>query len=288
MAYGDCVPTGRATPQCGGRLDHNISLYTSPNLTSGSWSYAGDLLPMASRPEGVYYRPKVVYSAATKLYVLWANWLPPSRDFMQSQYLSATSPTPAGPFTVQVRNITMAHTAGGDFSLFVDSDGGGYVVYTSLSAGHAESIAPLTPDYLNSVPAKNTGFLPGTTGGCYEAPAMFKRETTYWVLLGPCSCFGSGGSETYIYNSSAALGPYQKVGTLGNAEHAQQNYLSQIATATGIAYLWTGDRWRSAPDHLKSHDFQFWQVLDFSTAAPIAPLASPATLPSFTLDIALD
>jgi hypothetical protein len=55
----------------------------------------------------------------------------------------------------------MAHIAGGDFSIFVDDDDAGYVVYTSLAAGHSESIAPLTPDYLESVPSKNTAFIPG-------------------------------------------------------------------------------------------------------------------------------
>lgn len=37
MAYGPCHNTACATAQCGGRLDHNISLYTSPDLASGSW-----------------------------------------------------------------------------------------------------------------------------------------------------------------------------------------------------------------------------------------------------------
>jgi hypothetical protein len=86
MAYGDCKPNGCATPQCGGRLDHNVSLYTSPNLTSGSWVYEGNLLPIPSRPNGVYYRPKVVFNKATGLYVLWVNWMPQG-DFMKSQYV---------------------------------------------------------------------------------------------------------------------------------------------------------------------------------------------------------
>ena len=27
--------------------------------------------------------------------------------------------------------------------------------------------------------------------------------------------------------------------------------------------MWQGDRWQSAPDQLKSHDFTFWKPLDF-------------------------
>lgn len=40
MAYGPCHNTQCATAECGGRLDHNVSLYASPDLTSGSWKYA--------------------------------------------------------------------------------------------------------------------------------------------------------------------------------------------------------------------------------------------------------
>jgi hypothetical protein len=52
-------------------------------------------------------------------------------------------------------------------------------------------------------------------------------------------------SRTHRYNSSTALGPYVRVGSLGDAESAQQNYVSQITTTSGLAYLWTGDRWGS-------------------------------------------
>ena len=29
-------------------------------------------------------------------------------------------------------------------------------------------------------------------------------------------------------------------------------------------YMWGGDRWQSAPDHFKSHDFQAWVPFHFS------------------------
>ncbi len=33
-------------------------------------------------------------------------------------------------------------------------------------------------------------------------------------------------------------------------------------------YMWTGDRWQSAPDHLKDHDFQYWSLLVFNDSEP--------------------
>ncbi|RMF01355.1 MAG: hypothetical protein D6772_04945 [Bacteroidetes bacterium] len=38
------------------------------------WYYEGCLLP--EQPEGVYYRPHVIYNAQTRKYVLWYNWYP--------------------------------------------------------------------------------------------------------------------------------------------------------------------------------------------------------------------
>lgn len=230
MAYGPCHNTGCASNECGGRLDHNISLYTSPNLTSGSWMYVSDLLPMSSRPNGTYYRPKVIFNAQSNQYILWVNWMPQGQ-FSESAYLTASSPHPAGPYTISTKSVATKYAAGGDFSLFVDDDAGNtaYVVYTSLASGHSISIEPLAADYLSSVATENSGFLPGTTGGCYEAPAMFKRNGTYWVLLGPCSCFGASGSDTFVYNASHPLGPYTRVGSLGDREKAQQNYIFEVS-----------------------------------------------------------
>lgn len=260
-----CMAYGAGWPGDISGIDHNVSLYTSSDLTSGSWEYRADILPMRIRPMGTYYRPKVVYNPATRRYVLWVNWMPPG-DFKKSQYLTATATSPVGPFTVEELNATTKFIDGGDFCLFVDDDppNTGYVVYTSLAAGHSISIAPLTHDFLNSIPENNTGFLPGTTGGCYEAPVMFKREGVYWVFLGPCCCACQAGSDTYVYQASSPLGPYTFVGSLGNAEHAQQNYVFQVPTSSGIEFIWTGDRWHSSPDGNGQHDFQFWQPLKFS------------------------
>ena len=78
MAYGSCHNVGCASDNCGGRLDHNISIYRSPNLAGGSWTYVADLLPYATRLSATYYRPKVVFNPRSKEYVFWVNVLPRS------------------------------------------------------------------------------------------------------------------------------------------------------------------------------------------------------------------
>ena len=39
--------------KCGFQMNHNISIWTSPNLTTGSWSYAGNAIDVSDRPAGI-------------------------------------------------------------------------------------------------------------------------------------------------------------------------------------------------------------------------------------------
>jgi len=63
---------------------------------------------------------------------------------------------------------------------------------------------------------------------------------------------------------------------------SQQNYIIQIATTTGTAYVWTGDRWQQAPDGIKGHEPQFWVPLTFNTDGSIEPIS---WLDEFQLDV---
>ena len=79
---------------CGFRTDHELNVYMSKDLSS--WTYVGDALPVnGTRPEGIYFRPKVVYNPKTSLYVLWINYLPPANTplgaYPNATYLVGTS-----------------------------------------------------------------------------------------------------------------------------------------------------------------------------------------------------
>jgi hypothetical protein len=53
---------------------------------------------------------------------------------------------------------------------------------------------------------------------------------------------------------------------------AQQNFIVEVETATGVEYVWTGDRWMQAPDGQKAHEPQFWAKLEFTKEGYIKPL----------------
>ncbi|MGD0093068.1 MAG: family 43 glycosylhydrolase [Planctomycetota bacterium] len=241
--------------------------YSSADLIV--WKYEGELLK--NPPDGVYYRPYVVYNKKTAQYVLWYNWY---AILWEGQYGVATSSTPQGPFVIHDGNVKVAHKKPGDESLLVDDDGTAYLIYTSIASGHSISVEKLAPDYLSST-QENSGFL---GKGC-EAPALFRREQTYYALFDTCCCFGPAGSGAQLHTAEKPLGPYKHRGNINRDAAgkpiiaAQQTWVAQLPTSHGTVYVWMGDRWGSRPDGVKGHDFQFWsRPLEFTADGNIQPL----------------
>eukprot|EP00043_Microstomoeca_roanoka_P006211 m.61088 g.61088 ORF g.61088 m.61088 type:complete len:425 (-) comp13322_c0_seq2:21-1295(-) len=306
MSYGLCKePNGEGCshdggdPNCGFRTDHNVSIFTSPNLANGSWQYVGNALPPENRPTAIYYRPKVKFNPNTNLYVLWLNGVP-AGDFGSSFYLVATSSSPSGPFEVQTTNVSTFYPAGGDFDILVDDDGAGYLIYTSVVMGHNISVERLNSDFLSST-LENSGFFGETF---VEAPNLFKRKGVYYALFGHCCCFCSEGSGIGVYTATSPLGPYMSRGNIGcsypgpkgpmgcgvdngvSITQAQQNVVFTVTSSDNSkAYVWTGDRWQSAPDGIKAHDFQYWTPLTFNDTEAQPSIMHLTHLDEFTLDV---
>lgn len=197
IEYGLCVAPAKlgcdkTADQCGFRATHNITVWTSPDLTSGSWRKVGDAFPLASRPQGLIFRPDAIFNPNTNLWVLFYNQASDG-----NVYISSTSPSPYGPFTgFATTNIT---SSGGDFHLLVDG-ADGYIVFTEMDKGagldHKIHIRRLTPDFLSATadaPYVFNDNAPSTTFN--EAPSVFKRSSTgvWYALFGHCCVSGMGG-----------------------------------------------------------------------------------------------
>ena len=59
--------------------------------------------------------------------MLWVNWRE-SLSHSRLHYLTATADLPAGPFTLANANVTTRYADGGDFTVFADDDGAGYLL----------------------------------------------------------------------------------------------------------------------------------------------------------------
>ena len=189
VSYGLCKePVGMGCDQtpdkCGFRLDHNISIWRSRSMASGSWEYVSLAVAPSERPAGIVYRPHLVYNPYTRAYVLWFNYVLPSGGY--AGYAAATSASPAGPFVVVNTLVNTTRGPGaGDFDLFVDpSSGAGYVIYSSQ---YWMSVEALTPDFLYST-GRSSALFPEYF---VEAPVMFLRGGRYYALFGHCCCFCS-------------------------------------------------------------------------------------------------
>ena len=249
---------------------NSFRVYSSPDLNH--WTAHGELLP--GRPAGVYYRPYVKRCPTTGLYVLWYNWYP---LLWEGQYGVAVSQRPEGPFKIVQEHASVNNGRPGDLGLFVDEDGKGYIIYSSIAKGHAISVERLTPDFYAS-----TGESSGIISPDDEAPTLFRRGQTYYALLDICCCFGPQGSGAKVLTASQPLGPYTLRGNInrhvtprGNVPiiNAQQAHVARFESTAGPIYVWTGDRWGSRMDGIKGHDFQFWSApLKFGEDGSVAPL----------------
>ena len=314
IEYGLCVaPTGQGCDQtpdhCGFRDTHNVTVWTSQDLTSGSWVRAGDAFPLATRPAGLIFRPDAIFNPNTNLWVLYYNQATPG-----NVYISSTSPSPFGPFTGFAQtNVTGGGTeqwTGGDFHLFTDG-AQGYIVWTGMShvAGldHKIRISKLTPDFLgvtDDEPYMFNDNAPTTTFN--EAPSVFERGGVWYALFGHCCCYCEQGSGLFVHTAPTPMGPWTAAGAgatpydiaceapapltaLGvggvptpgqgclyggskdvSVTRSQQDFLATYDDGNGgKSYVYYGSRWGQAPDGLKGHEPQYVFPLDFNADGSI-------------------
>jgi hypothetical protein len=193
IEYGLCVAPPRMgcdqqPDHCGFRSNHNITVWTTNTLESGSWNKVGDAFPLAARPAGLVFRPDAIFNPNTGLWVLWYN-----QASGGNTYVSSTSRTYEGPFTgFATTNTTDATWSGGDFHLFTDDTktsgpAEGYVIWTGMSKqpglDHKIRISRLTPDFLAVTDDAPYMFnFPETEFN--EAPSIFSRNGVWYALFG--------------------------------------------------------------------------------------------------------
>ncbi len=259
----------------GWTADNEITCYSSADLES--WEFHGGLFP-----PGRQLAPCVKLNARTGKYVLW--------HIAEGAYGASVADTPAGPFRTVGRPADLRSPAGerimhGDFSLFVDDDGTGYLIYTVVvrkstdpTLRHQIIIERLTEDYLGG-----TGEASVPLAWNCEAPAMFRRNGTYYALFDNTCCWCRAGTGCRVYTAGAPLGPYAYRGDINrtadadprrivsdNADTApgdgrpdvsidmQTRRIAELPTPHGSAHILIGDRWQSTPDGMKGHDFTYW------------------------------
>lgn len=115
---------------------------------------------------------------------------------------------------------------------------------------------------------------------------MFKRNGYYYMIYGHTCCFCKEGSGSKVIVAENALGPWTDTGVELNPKLDDSRYYTiagqnsfniRVALSDGTTgYVFVKDLWSTAEDDLKSHDWQFWQLMQFDDTV------TPPTITPFT------
>ncbi len=148
-----------------------------------------------------------------------------------------------------------------DMTLYVDDDDKAYHIFSSED-NLTLHIAELTNDYLHHT-GRYTRMAPG---GQNEAPAIFKKDGTYWMITSGCT--GWDPNEARMFSAPSIWGPWTQhanpcVGP--NAEKTfggQSTYIQKV----GERFIFMADVWR--PEHPSDARY-IWLPIDFEEGKPV-------------------
>ena len=151
-----------------------------------------------------------------------------------------------------------------DQTVFVDDDGKAYHIFSS-EENLTLHIAELTDDYLY-----HTGrYARMAPGGENEAPAIFKKDGTYWMITSGCT--GWAPNEARMFSASHIMGPWKQhpnpcVGTDAAITFGgQSTYIIKVENRKD-AYIFMGDIWR--PEHPADSRY-LWLPIRFQDGRPV-------------------
>lgn len=128
-----------------------------------------------------------------------------------------------------------------DLTVFVDDDGTAYHLYAS-EENLTLHLAQLTPDYLDY-----TGrYIRINPGGHNEAPILFRRDNTYWLIASGCT--GWKPNEARMYKASSIWGPWRPLSTPYQGRdaltsfHSQASYLFTVHNLRNT-FILMADQW---------------------------------------------
>ena len=222
-----------------------ISCYSSRDLVH--WKNEGVVLrAIAKDPTndlssgGVIERPKVVFNAKTKKYVMWMHV--DSGNYEKAHAGVAVADRPTGPYRY-VSSMRPDDGESRDMTLFADDDGKAYLVYSS-EHNATTHVSLLSDDYTRPV-GKMVRILEGQYR---EAPAIFKRSGLYYIVTSGCT--GWYPNRALYATAPKITGPWTVRGNPLVGPDAEWTFFAQSAFVLPVAgktdaFILMLDRWKS-------------------------------------------
>jgi hypothetical protein len=242
-----------------------VTVYRSRDLLN--WEPLGlalarDTLPEESRQRGVCERPKVLWNAKTRRYVMWMHLDNPQYTYAMAGV--AVCDKPEGPFQFleafrpvrydfgypendRCRQKELGNTFR-DMNLFLDDDGKAYVFYASED-NRTMYVVQLNEEFTR--PAEP--LVQGRTWARIladqyrEAPAPFKFRNKYYLITSGCTGWNPNAADLSVANS--LFGPWTSRGNpcVGPERHltfrAQSTFVLPAPGKPPGCFIFMADRW---------------------------------------------
>ncbi|GAB4084230.1 RICIN domain-containing protein [Myceligenerans cantabricum] len=239
-----------------------VSCYRSTDLAS--WQFVSNVLTQASDPElqsANIERPKIMYNAGTDRYVIWAHKENGS-DYGEARAAVAVSTTnqPCGAYDYRGSFRPLGHMSR-DIGVFVDDDGTGYM-YSAARENYDLHIYRLTDDYA----AIDELVADPWHGGHREAPALFKRGGTYFMLTSGAT--GWSPNQQQYATAPSITGPWTAMRNVGDSTMygSQTAFVLPVQGSQGTDYLYLGDRWGNSIGGTVNDSRYVWAPIEFPDA----------------------
>lgn len=223
-----------------------INCYSSPDLEN--WKKEGLIIPPDTENEGSSLhpskhvdRPHILYCMKSQKYVCWLKI-----GGRNGYFVILTADSIFGPYTLIRDHVHPYGMAVGDFDLYRDTNGNGYIYFAHDRSGVVA--AQLTEDYLDvthSCVDMFTGLMPPMTR---EGVTHFVRERKHYLLTSGMSSYVPNESEIAV--SDTPLGPYRVIGNPHRNDPSGASFNSQISCIVehpeypGV-FITLADRWIS-------------------------------------------
>ena len=243
-----------------------VNVYSSKDLHN--WKAEGLALAKSSDPKseiapgGIMERPKVIYNAKTKKYVMWFHLELPGKGYNAARAGVAVSDRVTGPYQYLKSFRPNGHMSR-DMTLFVDDDGAAYHIY-SARENYDLRITRLTDDYLGATAADTLLF-----SNHREAPAVFRKDNKYFLITSGCTGWDPNAASLHVAKS--LFGPWTAMGDPLKGPRAEKTFGGQSTYIQPVqgkkdTFIFMADQWN--PKDLKDSRY-IWLPVKFENNLPV-------------------